>query len=133
MRVRSAPTTRAGWRGRGYTWAAGPKGERPMLAVSDPDIVTGFLDEMESTIARLECSLGDMLGQEDRESILQLVRELRLATEAMTTVRCNQEERRRVERLAEHFPGFAPRSEEHTSELQSQSNLVCRLLLEKKK
>src|SRR2546430_3712896 len=25
-----------------------------------------------------------------------------------------------------------PRSEEHTSELQSQSNLVCRLLLEKK-
>src|SRR2546427_8106091 len=27
----------------------------------------------------------------------------------------------------------AMRSEEHTSELQSQSNLVCRLLLEKKK
>src|SRR2546430_11298246 len=26
-----------------------------------------------------------------------------------------------------------PQSEEHTSELQSQSNLVCRLLLEKKK
>src|SRR2546430_12272814 len=29
--------------------------------------------------------------------------------------------------------GFGERSEEHTSELQSQSNLVCRLLLEKKK
>src|SRR2546427_8430763 len=29
--------------------------------------------------------------------------------------------------------GPAARSEEHTSELQSQSNLVCRLLLEKKK
>src|SRR2546430_3592643 len=28
---------------------------------------------------------------------------------------------------------LTPRSEEHTSELQSQSNLVCRLLLEKKK
>src|SRR5688572_33482278 len=28
---------------------------------------------------------------------------------------------------------FRHRSEEHTSELQSQSNLVCRLLLEKKK
>src|SRR2546427_11383409 len=28
---------------------------------------------------------------------------------------------------------FLERSEEHTSELQSQSNLVCRLLLEKKK
>src|SRR2546430_5913822 len=32
------------------------------------------------------------------------------------------------ERFAQHR-----RSEEHTSELQSQSNLVCRLLLEKKK
>src|SRR5688572_31637307 len=32
------------------------------------------------------------------------------------------------------YAGFAlTRSEEHTSELQSQSNLVCRLLLEKKK
>src|SRR2546430_11948783 len=29
--------------------------------------------------------------------------------------------------------GTRSRSEEHTSELQSQSNLVCRLLLEKKK
>src|SRR2546430_11848487 len=37
----------------------------------------------------------------------------------------------------EHGPrlkrGSRARSEEHTSELQSQSNLVCRLLLEKKK
>src|SRR3989475_3724864 len=33
-----------------------------------------------------------------------------------------------------YYGGFiAKRSEEHTSELQSQSNLVCRLLLEKKK
>src|SRR5205085_8542190 len=40
-----------------------------------------------------------------------------------------------------HFTGastkksleYIKRSEEHTSELQSQSNLVCRLLLEKKK
>src|SRR5256886_4811563 len=31
------------------------------------------------------------------------------------------------------LPGGFERSEEHTSELQSQSNLVCRLLLEKKK
>src|SRR2546430_7580753 len=30
-------------------------------------------------------------------------------------------------------PDCGCRSEEHTSELQSQSNLVCRLLLEKKK
>src|SRR2546430_9206526 len=32
-----------------------------------------------------------------------------------------------------YYPGVGRRSEEHTSELQSQSNLVCRLLLEKKK
>src|SRR2546430_3374387 len=31
------------------------------------------------------------------------------------------------------LPALRRRSEEHTSELQSQSNLVCRLLLEKKK
>src|SRR5438270_9529383 len=35
---------------------------------------------------------------------------------------------RRLDRCTFRF-----RSEEHTSELQSQSNLVCRLLLEKKK
>src|SRR2546427_1602271 len=38
-------------------------------------------------------------------------------------------------RAAHRAAGQRPRirSEEHTSELQSQSNLVCRLLLEKKK
>src|SRR2546427_7028525 len=35
--------------------------------------------------------------------------------------------------LAERCADGRERSEEHTSELQSQSNLVCRLLLEKKK
>src|SRR5688572_31130519 len=49
---------------------------------------------------------------------------------------------RTLEPLAHQRPRAAPRpsrarprarSEEHTSELQSQSNLVCRLLLEKKK
>ena len=32
-----------------------------------------------------------------------------------------------------NFGNWAPRSEEHTSELQSRGHLVCRLLLEKKK
>src|SRR2546430_8473389 len=36
-------------------------------------------------------------------------------------------------KLVEWRKGSSMRSEEHTSELQSQSNLVCRLLLEKKK
>src|SRR2546430_16093263 len=36
-------------------------------------------------------------------------------------------------RHARNVADISSRSEEHTSELQSQSNLVCRLLLEKKK
>src|SRR2546427_8465826 len=35
--------------------------------------------------------------------------------------------------LKPNLVAITTRSEEHTSELQSQSNLVCRLLLEKKK
>src|SRR2546427_6530603 len=38
-----------------------------------------------------------------------------------------------AQRSVLRIPILALRSEEHTSELQSQSNLVCRLLLEKKK
>src|SRR5690606_41499726 len=34
---------------------------------------------------------------------------------------------------ARQYAAVSPRSEEHTSELQSRENLVCRLLLEKKK
>src|SRR2546430_12606062 len=41
---------------------------------------------------------------------------------------CDQDEAR-----AKAMAISSVRSEEHTSELQSQSNLVCRLLLEKKK
>src|SRR2546430_8786200 len=45
-----------------------------------------------------------------------------------------QKSGQRVERMdARHIADVVlDRSEEHTSELQSQSNLVCRLLLEKK-
>src|SRR5688572_32097719 len=38
-----------------------------------------------------------------------------------------------VGKVIEYDANKGTRSEEHTSELQSQSNLVCRLLLEKKK
>src|SRR2546427_7917110 len=41
--------------------------------------------------------------------------------------------RRKTNRIFRRRKEEALRSEEHTSELQSQSNLVCRLLLEKKK
>src|SRR5256886_2086761 len=38
-----------------------------------------------------------------------------------------------LSKVPQRASNMTPRSEEHTSELQSQSNLVCRLLLEKKK
>src|SRR2546430_13721521 len=44
-----------------------------------------------------------------------------------------QEARGAFESDQREFEERRTRSEEHTSELQSQSNLVCRLLLEKKK
>src|SRR2546430_11734839 len=44
-----------------------------------------------------------------------------------------QDERTLMSAVLRPAPSLEPRSEEHTSELQSQSNLVCRLLLEKKK
>src|SRR2546428_5430819 len=65
--------------------------------------------------------------------------------------RVEKNPKRVSERIGEHFSeywigtaeiagvpqaalfGGTPRSEEHTSELQSRSDLVCRLLLEKKK
>src|SRR2546430_11784974 len=52
---------------------------------------------------------------------------------------CPEEERIELQRVGEKSGqgkregDDGQRSEEHTSELQSQSNLVCRLLLEKKK
>src|SRR2546427_8638505 len=41
--------------------------------------------------------------------------------------------RKNIANFSDEYSVWKPRSEEHTSELQSQSNLVCRLLLEKKK
>src|SRR5688572_31825861 len=61
-----------------------------------------------------------------------------------TTYRVQFDNEKLIADCARHIANGAPiakarvtvrkaRSEEHTSELQSQSNLVCRLLLEKKK
>src|SRR5688572_31558715 len=58
--------------------------------------------------------------------ILRLSRAARLSDEALMQALL-------LEILTEELPPKSlRRSEEHTSELQSQSNLVCRLLLEKK-
>src|SRR5688572_32195468 len=57
-----------------------------------------------------------------RRALLELARDSRAAQPSKRPLPCRLVLLRR-----------ARRSEEHTSELQSQSNLVCRLLLEKKK
>src|SRR2546427_6489606 len=57
----------------------------------------------------------------------------RIATAPLLTTRRLHERCRGITTEATMLAGNWRRSEEHTSELQSQSNLVCRLLLEKKK
>src|SRR5688572_32022822 len=52
---------------------------------------------------------------------------------APRAVRPRRRSRRAPQPLRRGAAASSGRSEEHTSELQSQSNLVCRLLLEKKK
>src|SRR5258706_1089089 len=57
-----------------------------------------------------------------------------LDRDAGQSQRCTIIARRRLAGAKhQQFDRLAPRSEEHTSELQSLTNLVCRLLLEKKK
>src|SRR5688572_31774541 len=63
---------------------------------------------------------GDAAHERDRQVVEQLRQEVIHRCHERFTELCALDRR-------------APRSEEHTSELQSQSNLVCRLLLEKKK
>src|SRR2546430_3133780 len=61
-------------------------------------------------------------------SLTQFVRQLRRAGPSITVLRTTIGAAQSVAVAIDK----AERSEEHTSELQSQSNLVCRLLLEKK-
>src|SRR5205085_11107024 len=67
-------------------------------------------------------------GAEARDEVLQLLALLHLVGVLGLDARAD------LALLADHVVVVAGiRSEEHTSELQSQSNLVCRLLLDKKK
>src|SRR2546430_8955422 len=62
-----------------------------------------------------------------------LFRSLLLCREREGPVRIGRVPLRNMGCNSSILEGLQGRSEEHTSELQSQSNLVCRLLLEKKK
>src|SRR5688572_31401528 len=60
-------------------------------------------------------------------------RAIALEERLLESAREQLETTQRLLRVGVKSPVDVLRSEEHTSELQSQSNLVCRLLLEKKK
>src|SRR2546430_7756861 len=74
------------------------------------------------------------LFRSEPELLLQFPRRRRARCAAANPSRSPPHRRSRPRVVAaSRSPHPASRSEEHTSELQSQSNLVCRLLLEKKK
>src|SRR2546430_7212770 len=87
-----------------------------------------------TTLFRSQVAVLDALGL---GIVARILRELG-AVESGATLRPQRvvghaERQVRVGRLEDLVGHDRGRSEEHTSELQSQSNLVCRLLLEKKK
>src|SRR6266478_7110650 len=92
----------------------------------------GLRSAAETAQLRLQHASGDATHVGNKLGIgrgsLDLERE-RGATAATRIFAVAQEASGRAPRTTRDF---SERSEEHTSELQSQSNLVCRLLLEKK-
>src|SRR5437016_11246395 len=94
----------------------------------------GFCRTMEIADPCIECRGIDDAGRERLLPYgLNHPRE-RFPREAVDQIRCcrvNVDDPRRYGRRV--IAGLHERSEEHTSELQSLTNLVCRLLLEKKK
>src|SRR5690242_21327425 len=72
----------------------------------------------------------DLLQESGRVTVVDLARRFVTST---VTIRADLAALERIGALVRsHGGALLPRSEEHTSELQSHVNLVCRLLLEKK-
>src|SRR5205085_4924112 len=89
-----------------------------------------------TTLFRSEVAV--RVGVDDRVAHAELVEERALRERVVVLVQALGPESHEVARehrvdvtVAADRVGLPLRSEEHTSELQSQSNLVCRLLLEK--
>src|SRR5690606_41696720 len=73
------------------------------------------------------------LASETRQLVMQQFAGSRELTVGEIAERCGLKPSTASEHLSLLRRGGLVRSEEHTSELQSRENLVCRLLLEKKK
>src|SRR5204863_4762119 len=89
---------------------------------------TTLFRSSEKRLARLLLLLANFGKEGKQEAVIPKVSQETLAEMIGTT-------RSRVSFFMNKFRrlGFIERSEEHTSELQSRRDLVCRLLLEKKK
>src|SRR5947207_11749766 len=72
-----------------------------------------------------------MIRRPPRSTLFPYTTLFRSTVRLYPIARLPRDQRGRHHRAAQSAPG--QRSEEHTSELQSHSDLVCRLLLEKKK
>src|SRR5256885_7748127 len=95
-----------------------------VAVAAGPDEVTHLQVALLGQHVGQQCVAGDVEGnaQEDvRAALVQLATELAVGHIELE------------EGVAGHERHLRQRSEEHTSELQSPCNLVCRLLLEKKK
>src|SRR2546430_9723221 len=108
------------WRGPDTHWTAPYGGTR--TSTERP----GALAASSASRARVASRRTSRSGSAPRSSA-------RRATSTAAKLGCAEDTTGRYDAGAGHSALTLPRSEEHTSELQSQSNLVCRLLLEKKK
>src|SRR2546430_3529844 len=81
--------------------------------------------------------LGSTIGNFSPPADRNFLREIRMILQAGDSLLLGTDLEKPIPQLIDAYQDplgiTAARSEEHTSELQSQSNLVCRLLLEKKK
>src|SRR5688572_32348207 len=76
------------------------------------------------------------LFRSDKEAVFNLAIDAKCSTGSFKNLFCSVDVGKDSEVIPHSIASggvLRIRSEEHTSELQSQSNLVCRLLLEKKK
>ena len=69
----------------------------------------------------------------DKISIVKPNNSKELKIDKNNDIKLNQKQQSIIVKTLTSLYGLLPRSEEHTSELQSRGHLVCRLLLEKKK
>src|SRR5207249_11673045 len=104
-------------------------------AARGPAIRSGPRRALEHLRGRIEDDFAAVAVDDDHLPGLNLLARIVEADDRRHFERSRED--RRVIRAAARVGGeaahFGPRSEEHTSELQSRFDLVCRLLLEKKK